>query len=216
VPFPGDAWNIFPQNFPEDVQTVLDIMGWNEVADDPVGFKMLRGDPDMNRKFLREQLRPIRNSTLRQLLTYNLDITAIPRQYFFHKLTMYTEDETHNERLHEFASAKYVDEYYDFATRPRRSILEILKDFSGSLNVPFDHAINIFPIIRCRQYSVASGGIKRRVSQEIKEAYSLEYPGDWIQVELLIAVVEYRTILRKVRGIDIHQLKSHSLWHTAF
>src|SRR2546421_9259421 len=35
-------------------------------------------------------------------------------------ISNYTEDAHHKERLLEFASSEYLDDYYDYATRPRR------------------------------------------------------------------------------------------------
>ena len=73
--------------------------------------------------------------TLRQLLTEYLDINAIPRRSFFAKIAHFTEDEMQKERALEFTDPQYLDEYFDYATRPRRSILEVLQESAEALAV---------------------------------------------------------------------------------
>ena len=63
---PGDIITIYPQNFSVDVQELIDIMSWNEVADQPLRFE---GD-------IPKRLHAMPKTTLRQLLTANLDITV--------------------------------------------------------------------------------------------------------------------------------------------
>ena len=103
-------------------------------------------------------------STLRDLLTVNLDITAIPQRSVLEILAHYTDDPTHKERLLEFSNPAYTDEFFDYATRPRRGILEVLQDFQ-SVKLPFNIVTTVFPVIRGRQYSIASGGIQK-ISQK--------------------------------------------------
>ncbi|KAI0889046.1 riboflavin synthase domain-like protein [Annulohypoxylon maeteangense] len=182
---PGDAVVIYPKNFPADVQALIDLMGWQDVADLPFEHRaaqlhMLYTQP--------RNCHPLTNSTLRQLLLHNYDITAIPKRIFFQEIAFYTNDATHSERLREFSNPSLSDEFYDYTSRPRRSILEVLQDFP-SVKIPYEHVPSIFPVMRGREYSVASGG-------------SLLKSGDNHQVtrvELLVALVKYKTVLRKTR-----------------
>ncbi|KAH7386535.1 hypothetical protein BKA64DRAFT_145803 [Cadophora sp. MPI-SDFR-AT-0126] len=186
---PGDTLTIFPQNFPEDVQTLIDLMDWNSVADVPLKFQV-----EGCAAFFDEFLVPpapkdcwmMPKSTLRDLLTVNLDITAIPQRSVLDILAHFTDDSTHKERLLEFSNPAYTDEFFDYATRPRRGILEVLQDFR-SVKLPFNIVTTVFPIIRGRQYSIASGGIQKVCQQ------------DYTRVQLLVAVVNYKTVLSKVR-----------------
>ncbi|KAK0111707.1 NAPDH-dependent diflavin reductase [Cadophora gregata] len=186
---PGDTMTIFPQNFPEDVQALIDLMDWNDVADVPLKFRV-EGCAAFFDKFLVPPVPKdcwmIPNSTLRDLLTLNLDITAIPQRNVLDILAHYTDDPTHKERLLEFSNPAYTDEFFDYATRPRRGILEVLQDFR-SVKLPFNIVTTVFPVIRGRQYSIASGGIQK-VCQR-----------DYTKVQLLVAVVNYKTVLSKVR-----------------
>ncbi|TGO29521.1 hypothetical protein BPAE_0014g00720 [Botrytis paeoniae] len=211
---PGDTISIFPKNFPEDVQTLIDLMGWNDVADlklhfkpkspDWFGAKNLIMPPDGLNKIGDEQ-------TLRELLIHNLDFHAIPKRRFFELMAGYTNDPTHKERLLEFRDPLYTDELYDYTTRPRRSILECLQDFP-SVKLPWKHAVTIFPVIRGREFSICSGGdfhrssvVPEKVSRKSKE---LNNHGDFddsrpfkdYQFQILVAIVKYRTVLRKVRN----------------
>lgn len=163
-------------------------MNWQDVADEPlclVHSKGLRWPSTPDNLFF------VPRSSLRQLLTNNLNIHAIPRRDFFLALSEYTSDEQHRERLKEFADPKYTEEYYDYVTRPRRSIFEVLQDFS-SIKLPWKYACSFFPLILGRDFSIASGGAKRQ------QGFSEPVPDGCIRVEFLIAIVEYKTILKKV------------------
>lgn len=184
---PGDALAILPQNMPTDVTFLIERMGWQDVADLPIRLVSTRGMSVSSSA--RQVTRPIfsrADLTLRTLLTEHLDINAIPRRSFFAAIANYTTDSMHQERLLEFTDPQYLDEYYDYATRPRRSILEILQEFD-SVQLPWQEATNVFPAMRPRQFSVASGG-------------KLKHADDGSTIfELLIAIVKYRTVIKRIR-----------------
>ncbi|KAK7754084.1 NAPDH-dependent diflavin reductase [Diatrype stigma] len=196
---PGDVLTIYPKNFPEDVQALIDLMGWGDVADEPFEHHSRQGGgiPGLPNFPQPRNCFPLPNSTLRQLLLHNYDITAIPKRIFIDQIAWHTIDPMHRERLHEFADPKFTDEFYDYTSRPRRSILEILQDFP-SVKIPYQEIPSVFPAIRGREYSIASGG-------EL-----LREPGaDLLRVELLVALVKYKTVLRKTRqGLCSRYLES--------
>ncbi|KAI1095767.1 riboflavin synthase domain-like protein [Rostrohypoxylon terebratum] len=182
---PGDAVVIYPKNFPADVQALIDLMGWQAVADLPFEHRAAQEDLLYSRP---RNCHPLPNSTLRQLLLHNYDITAIPKRIFFEEIAFFTDDPTHSERLREFANPSLSDEFYDYTSRPRRSILEVLQDFP-TVKIPYEHVPSIFPVMRGREYSVASGGslLKNDDNQRVT------------RLELLVALVKYKTVLRKTR-----------------
>ncbi|TVY34666.1 NADPH-dependent diflavin oxidoreductase [Lachnellula subtilissima] len=186
---PGDVINIMPKNFPEDVQTLIDLMDWNKVADIPVTFVASPPDFYLADNLLSKApgLFPTPNSTLRDLLIHNLDITAIPKRYFFELIAHNTDDPMHKERLLEFTNPALSDEFYDYTSRPRRGILEVLQDFP-SVKLPWQQATQFFPVIRPRKFSISSGGTLKTSST----------PG-MIKFQLLVAIVKYKTVLKKVR-----------------
>jgi sulfite reductase alpha subunit-like flavoprotein len=173
-------------------------MDWNEIADKPLRFEAtapnLFADPLL--VTLPNGFYPLRDSTLRQLLTHNLDITAIPKPFFFQYISHFTSDPTHKERLQEFGDSAFRDEFYDYATRPRRSILEVLVDFP-SVKLPYQDVGCAFPFIRGRQFSICSGGLGKQVGRP--PTIPKTEPDHLVKVQLLVAIVKYKTVLRKIR-----------------
>uniref|UniRef100_L2GHV6 Sulfite reductase flavoprotein alpha-component n=1 Tax=Colletotrichum fructicola (strain Nara gc5) TaxID=1213859 RepID=L2GHV6_COLFN len=136
---------------------------------------------------------PTTSTTLRHLLTHNLDITSTPRRSFLKEMFYFTTDEYHRERLLEFTMREFTDEFYDYTTRPRRTILEVLEEFT-SVRIPLGRVLDMFPIMRGRDFSIAS--VRQQQDQTT-------------EVELLVALVKYKTILRKIRqGLCSRYLES--------
>ncbi|KAI9812710.1 MAG: NAPDH-dependent diflavin reductase [Pycnora praestabilis] len=185
---PGDVLTIFPKNFPADVDHLIKLMDWDIDADRPIKFVSTSSSIDMQAYPPPPvpYLLPYPQLTLRSLLTNYLDITAIPRRSFFSLIAHFTEDEMHKGRLLEFTNPEYVDELYDYTTRPRRSILEVLQEFE-SVKVPWRWIGTVLPILRGRQFSITSGGERKLAAN-----------GD-SQIELLVAIVRYRTVIKKIR-----------------
>lgn len=194
--FPGDVLTVYPKNFPEDVAEILRIMHWSDIADAPLDFQPWtaaagpdHGPPPIN-------VPPTYNLTLRKLLTNHLDITAIPRRSFFAYISQFTSDDTQRERLLEFTDPALVDELYDYTTRPRRSILEVLQEFH-TVKIPYKYAATIFPVMRGRQFSIASGGHTK-----------FGNPGR-SRIQLLVAIVKYKTVIKRVRrGVCTRYMES--------
>ena len=185
---PGDMIAITPKNFESDVQQLIDMMGWHEQADQLVslvpGESLSALDELPPPPILGLETYP--RLTLRAFIMDYLDIRAIPRRAFFAAMANYSDDETHKERLLEFIVPEYLDEFWDYTTRPRRSILEVLPEFH-SVKIPWQHAVSVFPIFRVRQFSIASGGSLKRL------------PDGGTQFDLLIAIVRYQTVIKRIR-----------------
>ena len=195
---PGDIVTVFPQNPAKNVNTMLQLMGWNTIADQrlifvPNGSFIQRGPYPPRPMTSRSTLFPL---TLRRLLTNGLDINAIPKRSFFSMVAHFTIDAMQKERLLEFVKPEYIDELYDYTTRPRRSILEVLEEFD-TVKIPWQWAINVLPELRGRQFSIASGG-------ELK----IDDQGH-ARFELLVAIVRYKTVIKKIReGVCTRYLAS--------
>ncbi|KAK5789247.1 hypothetical protein VI817_008371 [Penicillium citrinum] len=180
---PGDMIAITPKSSPKDAQLLIDLMGWNEQADKPISLVPTGtslGAPPI------PGLDSYPNLTLRSLLTDYLDVRGIPRRAFFSAIAHYTDNELHKERLLEFTNPEYIDELWDYTTRPRRSIIEVLHEFD-SVKIPWQHAVSVLPVIRARQFSIASGGERKRTAD------------GKTQFELLIAIVKYQTVIKRIR-----------------
>jgi sulfite reductase alpha subunit-like flavoprotein len=178
---------IWPKNYPEDVDELILQMGWEAEADAPL---QLRGvPPGLYAKG--------RVTTLRHLLTHNLDITAVPKRSFIKGLLHFTKDERERERLMELVESGNEQEFYDYTCRPRRTILELLRDFTG-VKIPYNRVLDMFPAIRGREFSVCNGGASITETEE----------RDHVRIEILVALVEYKTIIRKPRqGLCSRYLK---------
>jgi sulfite reductase alpha subunit-like flavoprotein len=187
---PGDVLTIYPKNFPVDVDQFLQLMDWTSMADAPLKF-VPTSTSELTSSYPPPPILPLFHGptlTLRSLLTDYLDLMSIPRRSFFSHLTHYTEDPFHIERLQEFTNPEYIDELYDYTTRPRRSILEVLDEFT-SVKIPWQRICSIIPFMRGRQFSIASGGsLKTHPSSE-----------NVTKVELLVAIVKYKTIIKRIR-----------------
>ncbi|KAE8405908.1 hypothetical protein BDV37DRAFT_244305 [Aspergillus pseudonomiae] len=185
---PGDMISIMPKNFAEDVQALIQMMGWEEQADQLVSLVPANSQHSVEDL----PLPPIPNLesypklTLRALITDYLDIRTIPRRRFFSEISHYTNDEMQKERLLEFTNPEFLDELWDYTSRPRRSILEVLHEFD-TVKIPWQHATSVFPVLRGRQFSIASGGELKRT------------PEGGAKFELLIAIVKYKTIIKRIR-----------------
>lgn len=180
---PGAVAVIYPKNFPQDVNEFIEHMDWQDVADLPIQLFATRQAADL-RRYPPSPLRHLDSHkstfTLRELLTNYLDILSIPRRTFFASLVYFAkesnEDEQYQkERLLELANPELIDELWDYTTRPKRTILEVMPDFS-SIRIPWQYALGIIPGMRGRQFSIASGG-------------SLKHNGNGgTRVQLLVAI----------------------------
>ncbi|CCX34077.1 NADPH dependent diflavin oxidoreductase-like protein 1 [Pyronema domesticum] len=187
---PGDTLSILPKNFPQDVDHFLELQSWTHLADRPL---RLLPHPSLSPDAIPPCpiSTPVTPLTLRTLLTHHLDITSIPRRSFFLLAASLTSDATHAERLAEFADPQWVEELYDYTTRPRRSLLEVLQEFN-TIRIGLDRLLELVPRLRERHFSIASS--------------SLVNPR---QVELLVAIVRYKTIIKRIReGVCTRYLAS--------
>ncbi|XP_014675803.1 PREDICTED: NADPH-dependent diflavin oxidoreductase 1-like [Priapulus caudatus] len=127
-----------------------------------------------------------RPCTVRECVESYWDIQAVPKRYFFELLSHFASDELEKEKFQEFASSEGQQELYAYCNRPRRSIVEVLQDFVHVRGeIPFDRLFDLLPAMQPRAFSIAS---------------SLQAHPDEIQI--LMAVVEYRTkLLEPRRGV---------------
>ena len=185
---PGDILTIYPKNPPEDVNKLLHLMRWTTIADQQVCFVRTKVSDRHNRYpppplILHSESSPM---TLRKLVANNLDFNAIPRRSFFSMIAHFTDDQMQKERLLEFVKPEYIDELYDYTTRPRRSILEVLQEFD-TVKIPWQWAATVLPELRGRQFSIASGG-------QLKAGAH-----GHARFELTAAIVRYKTVIKKIR-----------------
>jgi sulfite reductase alpha subunit-like flavoprotein len=162
---PGAVAVVYPKNFSEDVDEFIKLMHWEDVADTSIEIVMSRSSaagqattPSPLRHLDLEST----DLTLRWLLENVLDIMSIPRRSFFANLAYFAgcsneDEEFQKERLLELANPELIDELWDYTTRPKRTILEVMMDFT-TIQIPWQYALSALPLMRGRQFSIASGG----------------------------------------------------------
>lgn len=197
----GVCMIIHPKNYPADVQELIDMMGWENFADVPIEFSQIQKTHGTHLHI--PEARPKKlvikegEVTLRDLLTHSLDITSIPKRMFIKKLANFTEETMEKERLRELTMLGNEQEFYDYTSRPRRTIIELLRDFPG-VRIPVKWVLDLFPAIRGREFSICNGG-EHLLSDDVDYDFT---------VEILVALVEYKTIIRKPRqGLCSRYLK---------
>ena len=135
-----------------------------------------------------------KSQTLWTIATQLWDLQAIPRPRTFEMLALNCDNELEKEKLVEFVTPEGQEERYSYANRPKRSIVEVLRDFPHStskLNAQL--LFEIFPLIKARSFSIASCWESNRL-------------------EILVGIVEYKTMLSKRRlGLCSNWLKAMSV-----
>ncbi|KAF2721728.1 NADPH-dependent FMN/FAD containing oxidoreductase [Polychaeton citri CBS 116435] len=191
---PGAVAVIYPKNFPADVQAFIDLMGWNEYAD---MWLTLEGNESAS-----TDLSPLRNFdlqgvelTLRWLLENVIDFMAIPRRTFFSNLLHFVDstkddDNMQKDRLVELSNSELIDELWDYTTRPKRTILEVMRDFTAA-KIPWRYCLSALPLMRGRQFSIASGG------------YNIRDGDNGTKIELLVAIADPPSPIIKSRRYGI-------------
>jgi sulfite reductase alpha subunit-like flavoprotein len=191
---PGAVAVIYPKNFPDDVNTFVELMGWHDIVDSPMRLV----DASESAVGASSTPSPLRHLdlqgttlTLRWLLENVLDIMSIPRRSFFADLAHFAKTETEDEkyqkdRLLELANPELIDELWDYTTRPKRTIVEVMMDFT-TIKVPWQYALTAIPLMKGRQFSIASGG---DLKQDVKGR---------TKVELLVAIADPPSPIIKYR-----------------
>lgn len=129
--------------------------------------------------------------SLKTIASQLWDLNAIPRPRTFEILSLNCQNELEKERLIEFIKPGNQEELFSYANRPRRTILEVLTDFPHSTSqLTLQLLFELFQFIKPRSFSIASCHESN-------------------QLDLLVAVVEYKTFIQKRRiGLCSNWLKS--------
>ncbi|XP_073908842.1 NADPH-dependent diflavin oxidoreductase 1 isoform X4 [Castor canadensis] len=121
--------------------------------------------------------------SVHHLVSQHLDIASVPRRSFFELLACLSPHGMEREKLQELSSAQGQEEFCEYCTRPRRTILEVLCDFPHTAGaIPPDYLLDLIPRIRPRAFSIASS--------------LLVHPA---RLQILVAVVQYQTRLKEPR-----------------
>lgn len=80
---------------------------------------------------------------------------AIPRRYTFNILAQLTDSELEKEKCLEFTTAEGQNDLYTYTNRPKRNIVEVLRDFpNATKNLTEDMLFELMPAIKPREFSI--------------------------------------------------------------
>lgn len=184
----GDVCSVYPENGDEEVEAFLGLFEDAQWRCDSRGRLLrldLRGESVCIGKssIYQQLLQPGSRCSVEQLVKRYLDIGIVPKRSFFHLFHRFSRSDLERDLLRRFALGVDLDELLDYVHRPKRTILEVMADFPHTTpHVPLEYLLDLIPPISARPYSIASA-----------PATSPE------RIDLLYAVVHYRTRLRKPR-----------------
>lgn len=149
----GDVVSLFPANAPDAVQELLDRLAWADQAD----TQLVLTNTDRPLPAALAQENSEGSLTLRRLLTHYVDPFSVPRRSFFELIQHFSPaDHREREKLAEFlVPGEGTDDMYEYAQRVRRTMAEVLAEFT-SVMVPVEYVMELFPLLRERQFSIAS------------------------------------------------------------
>lgn len=174
---PGDVCTILPSNLDDNVDTFMKLLNLQP----NIRVSIQKQDPNFMVNYLYDFIPD--GITLRELVKNYLDIQSIPRRSFFEHLWTLSDNDLERDKLKEFASTEGQEDVYDYCTRPKRSILEVILDFqSVAKNIKPESLLDLIPPIKPRSFSIASS--------------SREHPNE---IHLIVGRVEYKTLLKKPR-----------------
>ncbi|XP_010181410.1 PREDICTED: methionine synthase reductase, partial [Mesitornis unicolor] len=152
---PGDAFYVICPNNANEVEELLHILGLSEKAEYFVCVKVKQGT---KKKGATHPQHIPERSTLKFILTWCLEIRAIPKKAFLRALVECTSDVGEKRRLQELCSRQGASEYTRFVRDANVCLLDLLHAFPSckpSLNLLIEH----LPKLQARSYSVSSSNL---------------------------------------------------------
>lgn len=152
---PGDAFCVICPNNVNEVEELLHILGLSEKGENFVCIKVKQNTK--KKGATRPQHIPER-STLKFILTWCLELRAIPKKAFLRALVECTSDAGEKRRLQELCSKQGASDYTHFIRESNVCLLDLLHAFPSckpSLNLLIEH----LPKLQARSYSVSSSNL---------------------------------------------------------
>jgi len=216
---PGDVCSIYPVVASEIVEEFLelqDLDGTTEIKIKPYELEQQEKgySPSVSSTAKPDHFPWNQRVSLRTLFTYYLDLTQLPKgRWFFHVMAKFTEDEIRQEKLIEFGgrSLEAKDALFDYCKRPRRNIVDILRDFHTT-KLPLQILLNLVPPMKPRLYSIANACHFPAPGENFalfRKHYVRSFHRCWDklaldsrrpQVELCIAIVDFERGGRHIEG----------------
>ncbi|XP_074998532.1 methionine synthase reductase isoform X2 [Calonectris borealis] len=152
---PGDAFCVICPNNVNEVEELLHILGLSEKGEYFVCVKVKQGT---KKKGAAHPQHIPERSTLKFILTWCLEIRAIPKKAFLRALVECTSDAGEKRRLQELCSRQGASDYTRFIRDSNVCLLDLLQAFPSckpSLNLLIEH----LPKLQARSYSVSSSNL---------------------------------------------------------
>ncbi|NWV75061.1 MTRR reductase, partial [Dasyornis broadbenti] len=152
---PGDAFCVICPNNASEVEKLLHILGLSAKGDDFVCIKVKQGT---KKKGASHPQHIPERSTLKFILTWCLEIRAIPKKAFLRALVECTSDMGEKRRLQELCSRQGASDYTRFIRDSNVCLLDLLHAFPSckpSLSLLIEH----LPKLQARSYSVSSSNL---------------------------------------------------------
>ncbi|CAM9258139.1 unnamed protein product [Bubo scandiacus] len=152
---PGDAFCVMCPNNVNEVEELLQILGLSEKGEYFVCVKVKQGT---KKKGAAHPQHIPERSTLKFILTWCLEIRAIPKKAFLRALVECTSDAGEKRRLQELCSRQGASDYTRFIRDSNVCLLDLLHAFPSckpSLNLLIEH----LPKLQARSYSVSSSNL---------------------------------------------------------
>jgi len=179
--FSGDAIQVYAENFSENVKSFFDL--FPNLKD--VAPFFLVSEPDMRWVTIPPAFFKLCGPqpwTWETVATKLLDLQSIPGVYAFQVLGHFAQDPLAKEKFEEYCGPEGLESLYNYINRPRRTILEVLLDFpTTAALIPPNYLLELIPFMRPRAFSIASP------------------PKETHHIEILVAVVQYKTNLKTER-----------------
>ncbi|XP_025904342.1 methionine synthase reductase [Nothoprocta perdicaria] len=152
---PGDSFCVICPNNANEVEELLHILGLSEKGEHFVGVRVKQGT---KKKGATHPQHIPERSTLKFILTWCLEIRAIPKKAFLRALVECTSDAGEKRRLQELCSRQGASDYTRFIREPNVCLLDLLHAFPScrpSLSLLIEH----LPKLQPRFYSVSSSNL---------------------------------------------------------
>ncbi|KAM8810762.1 methionine synthase reductase [Eudromia elegans] len=152
---PGDSFCVICPNNAGEVAELLHILGLSEKGEHFVCVTVKQGT---KKKGATHPQHIPERSTLKFILTWCLEIRAIPKKAFLRALVECTSDAGEKRRLQELCSRQGASDYTRFIRESNVCLLDLLRAFPScrpSLNLLIEH----LPKLQPRSYSVSSSNL---------------------------------------------------------
>ncbi|XP_010140942.1 PREDICTED: methionine synthase reductase isoform X1 [Buceros rhinoceros silvestris] len=152
---PGDAFCVVCPNNVSEVEELLHILGLSEKGEYFVSVKVKQGT---KKKGATHPQHIPERSTLKFILTWCLEIRAVPKKAFLRALVECTSDMGEKRRLQELCSRQGAADYTRFIRDSNVCLLDLLRAFPSckpSLNLLIEH----LPKLQARSYSASSSNL---------------------------------------------------------